>query len=218
MSRSLLGVQLSAAQARQVWAENARKWPDIGPPWRPSPGDMAIYRRFAGERLSGRVLILGATPELRDLASAYAGTAARPVVFDMSRTMLEAMSSLTRQPRKHVEEWVIGDWCTASLPLDAFDVIFADMVWWTFSVAVQAVLRDRIARLLQPGGCSCRAFAFETHGMQVRIQKRSPGVISTGYRMREHGSSTCATPGSPVSTTSRPMRQAGASTGRGFVR
>lgn len=148
----MLGFDRSKTSALDIWRENARKWPFIGPPWRPSPGDLAIYRRRVGARLPGRALLLGATPELRDLLAEHAGAMPKPVIVDMSRDMLLAMSALTRRARPDDETWLVCDWCEAALPEQGFDVILADMVWWTVSVETQTALRDRIARLLAPGG------------------------------------------------------------------
>ena len=56
------------------------------------PGDARGTRRLAGRRLAGSVLILGVTPELRDLV-AEAG--ARPVIVDSSPAMYEAKILIT---------------------------------------------------------------------------------------------------------------------------
>lgn len=172
MSTAILGFQQPRQSAHEIWTENARKWPFIGPPWRPSPGDIAVYRRLIGARLPGRSLLLGATPELRDLLAEHAGTMPKPLIVDMSRVMLEAMSELTRRARPENEAWLVCDWCEANLPERAFDVILADMIWWTVSVPAQAVLRDSIFRRLAPGGSSCRAFAFSTRIGQATIPTR----------------------------------------------
>lgn len=151
MSPAILGFDQARTSAQAIWNENARKWPLIGPPWRPSPGDIAVYRGLVGDRLPGRALLLGATPELRDLLAEHAGTMPKPCIVDMSRSMLMAMSELTRRARPEDEAWLVCDWCEAQVPEHAFDVVLADLIWWTVPVHTQAVLRDRIARLLAPG-------------------------------------------------------------------
>jgi SAM-dependent methyltransferase len=152
MSTAILGFDQSKASAHEIWRENAGKWPFIGPPWRPSPGDVAIYRRFARPRLPGRTLLLGSTPELRDLLAEYAGAMPKPLIVDMSLPMLQSTSALACRAQPAHEEWLVADWCEADLPEHAFDVVLADMVWWTVSVPTQAALRRRIDRLLAPGG------------------------------------------------------------------
>lgn len=149
---STLGFDAPPAQAQAIWETNALKWPHIGPPWRPSPGDIALYRRFARDRLPGRTLILGATPELRDLLAEHGPAPQRPVIVDQSLPMLNAMTSLARTARRGHESWQVTDWCSADLPPASFDLVLADMIWWTLGVDRQSALRDRIAELLAPDG------------------------------------------------------------------
>lgn len=159
-----LGFDASEAEAQAVWAANATKWPAIGPPWRPSRGDLALYRRFAAASLPGRTLVLGATPELRDLLAEHASTMPPPVVADRSVPMLEAMTLLARTARAEHERWHVGDWCDEALGCAAFDLVLADLVWWTLPVARQDTLRDRVASLLVPGGLFVSRFRFRAPG------------------------------------------------------
>jgi len=180
MSAAILGFDQTEASAQAIWRENTGKWPLIGPPWRPSPGDIAIYRRLVGSRLPGRALLLGATPELRDLLASHAGAMPKPVVVDMSRPMLEAMTALTRVARPEDEAWLVSNWGEADLPEQAFDVILADMIWWTVSVPMQAALRDRIVQLLAPGGMLISRFRFRS----ARREQDDPYKVTADYLER----------------------------------
>lgn len=162
---SALGFAATDAQTQAIWEANALKWPQIGPPWRPSPGDIALYRRFAGDHLAGRTLILGATPELRDLLAEHGSAAERPVVVDQSSSMLTAMTSLLRTARRERESWRVTDWCSVDLPQASFDLVLADMIWWTLPVDRQGALRDRIAELLAPQGRFVSRFRWRDHGL-----------------------------------------------------
>ena len=57
------------------WKKIASVWKDILSPSRPSLGDIRIYDKFIKQEIKKRkllkALILGATPELRDLLSKY---------------------------------------------------------------------------------------------------------------------------------------------------
>lgn len=155
-----LGFDASAAEIKTIWEANAAKWPNIGPPWRPSPGDVALYRRFAAEKLPGRTLVLGATPELRDLLAEQATAMPHPVVVDRSPAMLRAMTALAKTARPTHERWHIADWCDDAAIPGGYDLVLADMVWWTVSVPRQTALRDRVAALLAPDGLFVSRFRF----------------------------------------------------------
>jgi SAM-dependent methyltransferase len=172
-----LGFDASAEEANAIWAANAAKWPDIGPPWRPSPGDIALYRRLAAEKLPGRTLILGATPELRDLLAQQSSTMPHPVVVDRSLPMLDAMTRLATTAHPSRERWHVADWCTGTLDCADFDLVLADLVWWTLPVAEQTVLRDRIAALLAPDG----RFVSRIRCRDPRRAADDPQAVITRY-------------------------------------
>lgn len=159
MNRTL-GFDASAGEAQAVWAANAAKWPHIGPPWRPSPGDIGLYRRFAAAMLPGRTLVLGATPELRDMLARHASAMPHPVIVDRSLPMLNAMTALAQLAHPGRERWHVADWCDEAIGRAEFDLVLADMVWWTLPVTGQAALRDRVASLLVPGGLFVSRFRF----------------------------------------------------------
>ena len=60
------GFEGTESESLAIWEADAERYHSAGSPWRPSPGDAAVYRRLAGSGLGGRVLLLGVTPELRD--------------------------------------------------------------------------------------------------------------------------------------------------------
>jgi hypothetical protein len=144
-----LGFHAPAEERVAIWEANARKWPAAGPPWRPSPGDIAVYRRLLGAGATGRVVLFGVTPELRDLL-ARAGI--RPVVVDTSAAMHAATSRLLRDADAAHETWIQTDWCDSGLAPGSVDLLLGDMLWWVDSVAKQRSVRDAIHALLKPGG------------------------------------------------------------------
>jgi SAM-dependent methyltransferase len=175
-----LGFDASPADVRAIWEANAAKWPNIGPPWRPSPGDVDLYRRFSGSKLPGRTLLLGATPELRDLLAEHATTMPHPVIVDQSPRMLVAMASLAKLARPDRERWHIADWCEDEANCASCDLVLADMVWWTMSTARQSALRDRIATMLAPGGLFVSRFRFR----DPRRVEDDPQAVITSYLRR----------------------------------
>ena len=146
---NILGFNGTKEESLKIWGKNAERWFSVGSPWRPSAGDIAIYKKLAGNKIAGKVLILGSTPELRDLA-AEEGTS--PVLIDINEKMLKKMLLLAKTAKAENEQWIISDWEKASLPENHFDLILGDMVWWVISVPNQIILIDKIAKIMNPDG------------------------------------------------------------------
>jgi SAM-dependent methyltransferase len=165
------GFQASPDEMRAIWESNARTWALRSWPRRPSPDDVATYRRLAGPRLSGRTMLLGATPELRDLLSE--GSA--PVVVDSSAAMYAATTELLRTADAALETWVQADWRELPFEPRSFDLILGDMIWWGLSLTQQREVVAGIARVLAPDGlfvgrlrCTDRARSREDPTEAVR--------------------------------------------------
>ncbi|HEY4494893.1 MAG: hypothetical protein A3B89_03060 [Candidatus Buchananbacteria bacterium RIFCSPHIGHO2_02_FULL_40_13] len=112
-------------------------------------GDIGIYQTLAGEKLNGRSLLLGATPELRDLIAQSGGNM---VLIDICPEMVNAATKFLSYSNPENETWIIADWCEMPFPSDYFDLVIGDFMWWLLSVPRQKTLRDQIARILKPGG------------------------------------------------------------------
>lgn len=145
----MLGFNATKEENLKIWEDNAKLWHGSCPPWRPSGDDIAIYEKLAGEKLRGSVLILGSTPELRDLAGRYSS---RVTLIDISHSMIYGMTSLLKEANPINEVWVKADWCEAPLAANSFDVILGDMPWWVLSVEQQKKLCDKTALLLKFDG------------------------------------------------------------------
>jgi SAM-dependent methyltransferase len=155
------GFSATPAETVAIWESIARRWASRPSPWRPSRGDIALYRELAGRRLSGRVLILGTTAELRDLV-AEACTA--PVYADLSAAMRDVTTPMLRRADPAAETWIEGDWCEAPIPRGEFDLALGDMIWWVNSVQKQYPLRDAIHGFLKPDGLFVGRFRFTDPG------------------------------------------------------
>lgn len=142
------GFHASPEEMRAIWESNARTWALRSWPRRPSPDDLAIYRRLAGERLAGRTMLLGATPELRDLLA----EGSPPVVVDSSTAMYAATTELLQAADPALETWVQADWRELPFEADSFDLILGDMIWWGLSLRRQHEVLAGIARVLAPDG------------------------------------------------------------------
>jgi hypothetical protein len=141
-----LGYRGGDEEAAAAWCAAATRWAAVAR--RPTEGDIAIYRGLAGPGLGGRVLILGVTPELRDLVAEAGG---QPVLLDSSAAMHAATTALLRCADPSRETWIEGDWRTHPWP-EPFDLVLGDMVWWALPVSGQRRLRDAIRTALTPKG------------------------------------------------------------------
>ena len=126
-------------------------WRNLSFPHRPTHREVSIYRDFIGEgaREEANVLILGATPELRDCA---AELRIRPMLVDRSYDMLSGMLRFAEKAIPANESWVKADWLTVPLPERHFDVVVGDLSLRQLAPERQGALLRRIAQLLRPGG------------------------------------------------------------------
>jgi SAM-dependent methyltransferase len=143
------GFEGTESESLAIWEADAERYHSAGSPWRPSAGDAAVYRRLAGARLGGRVLVLGVTPELRDAVADAGGQA---VVVDISAAMYAAATAMLRRANPNAETWLRADWCDPSVPTDEFDLAVGDNFFWAVSVRKQHELRERLHTALKPDG------------------------------------------------------------------
>lgn len=139
----------SLKDIREIWSRYAQGWSDRCSPWRPSQGDIDIYQMLAKKKLSGQALLLGATPELRDLIAQSGG---KITLIDICPEMINAASKFLRYSNPENENWIIADWCEMPFSSDYFDLVIGDFMWWLLSSPRQKILRDQIARILKPEG------------------------------------------------------------------
>lgn len=169
-----LGFQGTFNDIRKVWSGYAQGWGDRWSPWRPSQRDIDIYQTLAGSKLSGRVLLLGATPELRDLIARSGG---KITLIDICPEMINAASKFLRYSNPENENWIIADWCEMPFPSDYFDLVTGDFLWWLLSVPRQLILRNQIARILKPEGIFVSRIHFCD---RVRASQNIENIIKDG--------------------------------------
>ncbi len=112
----------------RYWFNLANYWRQLGPPIRPSKMEIKNYEQFLPlaikKRKKLKILILGATPELRDLAHKYQ---AEVTVVDINWQMIMAMRELMKYKNKP-EIWVKSGWTAVPLADNYYDVILGDGV------------------------------------------------------------------------------------------
>lgn len=109
------------------WAAIAKNWSNHTSPVRPSIGDLSIYSEFIKKYsvVRPRTLLLGATPELRDLLYQHE---AKVVIVDFSIAMLNRTTDLLTCARPTKERWIIGDWRRANDYLGQVDLVVGDLI------------------------------------------------------------------------------------------
>ena len=143
----------------EFWERRSRIWHEIVSPVRPSGGDVSIYRDFLKKAPSKkRVLILGATPELRDLIAGEEG--GDIYVADASHAMLSAMSEHTNRADTARERWVTDNWTELQFPEKFFDVIMGDVILHQMPPDRERDFLEFIRSLLNTEGVFVSRFFF----------------------------------------------------------
>ncbi len=98
------------------------------PPFTPSQNEQKFYKKYcekvsASENLPKRALILGATPELRDMAIKIG---IESIAVDISEEMMEKFSALMEKQGDILDKTIIKDWLKMDFPSDYFGIIMGD--------------------------------------------------------------------------------------------
>lgn len=138
-----------------TWKEYAKTWAKYTPPARPSKLDVAVMEKhiksfIKTNKKSPVVLILGATPEFRDLCTRQN---CRTVLVDSSKYMKRAMNLLIKKKNKK-ESFVLSDWLLIDKKFskNSFDLVLGDFVTNNIPYQKRTRFLNNINKLLLPGG------------------------------------------------------------------
>jgi len=112
----------------QAWLYLAETWKKlVMPPSRPCKTQLKIWDKIIKEKArkskEPRALILGATPELRDLCLK---NNFKTTVCDINPTMVKGMTSLMKHKNDPREEIIIGDCLKVNFLNNSFDIVMED--------------------------------------------------------------------------------------------
>ncbi len=125
------------------------QWGKMGPPLVPSEGECRITKGFI-KKGRPRILILGSTPQFRDLAHSLG---AQVTCIDMNLDMLTSMVELMKYSRKASQEaWIRANWLQAPLKENYWDYVMGDWVISNIPLKIQPLFFKKISLLLRPGG------------------------------------------------------------------
>ena len=132
----------------------ADSWKLFTPPWHPSVDNITLYKKLLDRTIKGvenpKVLILGATPEIRDMLADYKNI--EVVLADITMEMILAMNELVKKENFSNEIWVKSDWLKMPLEKDYFDAIIGDYVISQFPKELTNNFLSKIKSLLKPNG------------------------------------------------------------------
>ncbi len=147
----------------------AARWAKTLPPARPAKEDIIIYRKLFNQYKNRtgktKLLILGATPELRDLPASLKFDV---TVVDFNIEMIRALTPLRKTKSK---EKVIVSWWQ-KIPLkDHYDIVAGDVAVNMLDKKDIPALFKRINFLLAPGGVFIHRDAFYNAKKKVGAKK-----------------------------------------------
>lgn len=113
----------------QTWNYLAKTWgKNVFPPASPCKDQLKIYekiiKKITTKETNSRALILGSTPELRDLCLKYN---LETTVCDINPDMIAAMSNLMKYRNHPKEKTVQVDWLKMNFPAGSYNLIMGDL-------------------------------------------------------------------------------------------
>lgn len=143
---------ITLIRGKEYWLNTARNRYKMKPPVRPSAADLKIYDQFLRDAVrnqkTAKILVLGATPELRDLAAKYTKEV---TVVDVNLEMILAMTKLMRK-KNPSEIWVKTSWLSMPLSHNYYDVILGDGVVNNVAWSEVNIFWKHLAEVLKPNG------------------------------------------------------------------
>lgn len=148
------------------------------------PGIIGAYRALFERASQGKqnavAMVLGATPELRDLALEHGCLLISVEVNEKIMREMTALMTHANDPRERV---IIGDWLKNPAEDNAVDVVMGDGIGNNVPYAEFPRLFSEIARVLKPGGyCILRDALLDP----ARPRHTIKDTIAYAHQMRLH--------------------------------
>lgn len=171
---------------KAYWPALAAHWKKLAPPLRPSRGDIAVYKTFLRHAIRGirrpRILVMGATPEMRDLVHTHR---AEVTVADFSSEMIKAMAELMKYKKKTSEEvWVKGNWATLPLKAGYYDIILGDGVIDNVPWVSHQQWMRHTQKLLKPSGHFITREFDSGHDLERTLKNIIQSILRTFAQSR----------------------------------
>jgi len=138
-----------------VWLKSEKFWynfwKNVEPPWRVSRGEIKFWEKKVKEiakRKNPKVLVLGATPEIRDMLAKYKLDV---TLIDLDLQVKRAMDRLRKRKNKK-EELVRANWLKMPLPSNYFDMVIGDGNFENIALKDHNCFYKNIWRVVKPDG------------------------------------------------------------------
>jgi len=147
------------------WDKEGFSWIKLSNSWRPSAETLEVYANYLKVvPPNSRILILGSTPELRDMV-ARSHPESQVYICDFSWKMMLLMSTLCVDANPDKEIWVKSNWLEMPFPDQYFDVVMGDMVFVQFSPSDEPALLKVVNRILKQSGLLITRSRLRESGM-----------------------------------------------------
>lgn len=160
-------------ELKESWRSFAKNWKLLGSPGRPSKNEVETYRQACGIALRGkkkaRALVMGSTPEIRDILADYKNT--QTVIVDNLLDMMLGMTELMKKRNKN-EIWVKSNWLAAPFPENYFDLILADFTVGNLPFDKQSIYYGNISKWLKRDGlCAEKVTGFKKEELPMTMDE-----------------------------------------------
>jgi len=152
------------------WEYMCERWNMFAPPGRPSKRDVEKYKKllynsFAEEQPSYNVLVLGATPEIRDMLAQ--DKRINVFLVDITMDMIMSMTQLMDYTNDS-EVWIKSNWLNMPLPDNYFDAILSDLVICNVDEKSHDIFFKEILRILKKDGHWLNRVYFVDNNTKIR--------------------------------------------------
>ncbi len=137
-------------QKKENWWFNV--WKKAGLPFFPSQGEIKFYKKTVdkiAKRNNPKVLVLGATPQIRDLLAEYRNI--QVYLIDVNIPVYRAMTRL-RKKKNPREKLVVADWLKMPFPDNFFDLVVGHGSFSVIKLKNHQKLYQNIKRVVKKDG------------------------------------------------------------------
>ena len=143
---------------QEKWGRMSKLWNKFSKPGRPSEDDIRNYdqllRTALKNKISPKVVVLGATPEIRILLDKYSKRQSAEIYcVDMTKDMYQAMSALIKN-KNPKENFISSNWIEISKKIKpkSIDVVIGDYVIGNVGGSEDKFLKE-VSKILKKDGC-----------------------------------------------------------------
>jgi len=156
---------------RSHWNEiTSVGWQTFSSPWRPSVREVSVYKKFIDKIKPRSVLVLGSTPEIRDI---LATLEEKVVISDFSLHMIQQMSELMKTS-KRFEVWQVENWLNITRSENMYDLVIGDLTLRLIDFNKQEKLLEIICKILKKNGsCILREHYVDNTMYNISFEKLS---------------------------------------------